>query len=111
MHFRNKERITFDHLVSMKKAGETGLVKVLRHGQEVEFTIKLGPVCYFSLKFKPSGAKSKLIKAMHNKSLMMEDNKADLCRVIMIGSRLLWKYMWINWNWSRFLNFHYLLQG
>lgn len=44
VHFRNKERITFDHLVSMKKAGETGLLRVLRDGKELEFTIKLGPV-------------------------------------------------------------------
>ena len=69
VHFRNKERITFDHLVSMKKAGETGLVKVLRHGQEVEFTIKLGPVCYFSFKFKLLDAKSKLIKQCTIKAL------------------------------------------
>lgn len=44
VHFRNKERITFDHLVSMKKAGETGSVRVLRDGKELEFTIKLGPI-------------------------------------------------------------------
>lgn len=44
VHFRNRERITFDHLVSLKKAGETGLVRVLRDGKELEFTIKLGPI-------------------------------------------------------------------
>lgn len=43
VHFRNRERITFDHLVSMKKAGETGAVKVLREGVQHEFHIKLGP--------------------------------------------------------------------
>nr|KJB49012.1 hypothetical protein B456_008G097600 [Gossypium raimondii] len=42
--FRNRERITFDHLVSMKKPNETALVKVLRNGQEHAFTITLQPV-------------------------------------------------------------------
>ncbi|OMO52713.1 Peptidase S1 [Corchorus olitorius] len=42
--FRNRERITFDHLVSMKKPNETGLVKVLRNGEEHEFTITLRPL-------------------------------------------------------------------
>ncbi|CAN8232727.1 unnamed protein product [Cochlearia groenlandica] len=40
---RNRERITFDHLVSMKKPNETALVKVLREGQEHEFSITLKP--------------------------------------------------------------------
>lgn len=44
MHFRNRERISFDHLVSMKKAGETAKVTVMRAGQELHFDIKLGPV-------------------------------------------------------------------
>ncbi|TYG40294.1 hypothetical protein E1A91_D12G077800v1 [Gossypium mustelinum] len=42
--FRNRERITFDHLVSMKKPNETALVKVLRNGEEHAFTITLQPV-------------------------------------------------------------------
>eukprot|EP01018_Ginkgo_biloba_P002689 Gb_08262 [translate_table: standard] len=44
VHFRNRERITFDHLVSMKKAGETGAVRVLRDGVQHEFNINLGPL-------------------------------------------------------------------
>ncbi|XP_021297490.1 protease Do-like 10, mitochondrial [Herrania umbratica] len=42
--FRNRERITFDHLVSMKKPNETALVKVLRNGEEHAFTITLRPL-------------------------------------------------------------------
>ncbi|KAL8544620.1 hypothetical protein ACS0TY_005010 [Phlomoides rotata] len=42
--FRNRERITFDHLVSMKKPEETAQVKVLRDGKEHEFTITLRPL-------------------------------------------------------------------
>ncbi|KAB2051851.1 hypothetical protein ES319_A12G080300v1 [Gossypium barbadense] len=42
--FRNRERITFDHLVSMKKPNETALVKLLRNGGEHAFTITLQPV-------------------------------------------------------------------
>ena len=42
--FRNRERITFDHLVTMKKPNETALVKVLRDGEEYEFSIILRPV-------------------------------------------------------------------
>ncbi|CAA7055811.1 unnamed protein product [Microthlaspi erraticum] len=44
VHFRNKERITFDHLVSMKKPDETALLKVLREGKEHEFSITLRPL-------------------------------------------------------------------
>lgn len=46
--FRNRERITFDHLVSMKKPGETAIIKVLRDGVEHEFTILLRPVSVIS---------------------------------------------------------------
>lgn len=53
MHFRNRERISFDHLVSMKKAGETAKVSVMRAGQELYFDIKLGPVCRTILIFFP----------------------------------------------------------
>ncbi|KAL0302958.1 UNVERIFIED_CONTAM: Protease Do-like 10, mitochondrial [Sesamum radiatum] len=42
--FRNRERITFDHLVSMKRPNDTARVKVLRDGKEHEFTITLRPV-------------------------------------------------------------------
>lgn len=42
--FRNRERITFDHLVSMKKPGEEALIKVLRDGVELEFNIALHPL-------------------------------------------------------------------
>lgn len=42
--FRNRERITFDHLVSMKKPNETAQIKVLRDGKEHEFTVTLRPV-------------------------------------------------------------------
>lgn len=42
--FRNRERITFDHLVSMKKPNDTAQVKVLRDGEEHEFTVILHPV-------------------------------------------------------------------
>eukprot|EP00252_Welwitschia_mirabilis_P006485 TRINITY_DN17373_c0_g2_i4.p1 TRINITY_DN17373_c0_g2~~TRINITY_DN17373_c0_g2_i4.p1 ORF type:complete len:218 (-),score=33.35 TRINITY_DN17373_c0_g2_i4:147-800(-) len=44
VHFRNRERISFNHLVSMKRAGETGLVKVLREGIEHELHVTLEPV-------------------------------------------------------------------
>ncbi|XP_047969771.1 protease Do-like 10, mitochondrial [Salvia hispanica] len=42
--FRNRERITFDHLVSMKKPDDTAQVKVLRDGEEHEFTVALRPL-------------------------------------------------------------------
>ncbi|VFQ92670.1 unnamed protein product [Cuscuta campestris] len=42
--FRNNERITFDHLVSMKKPNETAEVRVLRNGEELQFCIKLFPL-------------------------------------------------------------------
>ncbi|KAK6915798.1 PDZ domain [Dillenia turbinata] len=42
--FRNRERITFDHLVSMKKPNETAEVRVLRKGEELAFTITLQPL-------------------------------------------------------------------
>ncbi|XP_030513088.1 protease Do-like 10, mitochondrial [Rhodamnia argentea] len=42
--FRNRERITFDHLASMKKPNETALIKVLRDGKENEFSITLRPL-------------------------------------------------------------------
>ncbi|KAJ0017395.1 hypothetical protein Pint_11676 [Pistacia integerrima] len=41
--FRNRERITFDHLVSMKKPNEKCLLKVLRDAKEHEFSITLRP--------------------------------------------------------------------
>ncbi|MBA0562697.1 hypothetical protein Golob_007722 [Gossypium lobatum] len=54
--FRNRERITFDHLVSMKKPNETALVKVLRNGEEHAFTITLQPVSVvFTSMVKMSG--------------------------------------------------------
>ncbi|EOA14800.1 hypothetical protein CARUB_v10028106mg, partial [Capsella rubella] len=37
--FRKKERINFEHLVTLKKSGETVLLKVLRKGKEHEFNI------------------------------------------------------------------------
>ncbi|KAJ0771411.1 putative peptidase Do [Helianthus annuus] len=42
--FRNRERITFDHLVSMKKPNETALVRILRDGEELELTVTLRPL-------------------------------------------------------------------
>ncbi|XP_042500881.1 protease Do-like 10, mitochondrial isoform X5 [Macadamia integrifolia] len=42
--FRNRERIAFDHLVSMKKPNETAEVRVLRDGVENEFSITLQPL-------------------------------------------------------------------
>ncbi|KAL2645540.1 hypothetical protein AAZV13_05G000400 [Glycine max] len=42
--FRNRERITFDHLVSMKKPNEKALVRVLRDGQEHELSSILQPI-------------------------------------------------------------------
>ncbi|KAI5330687.1 PREDICTED: protease Do [Prunus dulcis] len=42
--FRNRERITFDHLVSMKKPNETAVVRVLRDGEEYEINITLRPL-------------------------------------------------------------------
>ncbi|PIA29567.1 hypothetical protein AQUCO_05800005v1 [Aquilegia coerulea] len=42
--FRNRERITFDHLVSMKKPNETAKIRVLRDGIQYEFTVTLQPV-------------------------------------------------------------------
>ncbi|KAK3411238.1 hypothetical protein EUGRSUZ_I00006 [Eucalyptus grandis] len=41
--FRNRERITFDHLASMKKPNETALIRVLRDGEVKEFSIALRP--------------------------------------------------------------------
>ncbi|XP_027922456.1 protease Do-like 10, mitochondrial [Vigna unguiculata] len=42
--FRNRERITFDHLVSMKKPNEKAVVRVLRDGQEHDLSIILQPI-------------------------------------------------------------------
>ncbi|XP_045812593.1 protease Do-like 10, mitochondrial [Trifolium pratense] len=42
--FRNRERITFDHLVSMKKLNEKAVVRVMRDGQELELSIILRPI-------------------------------------------------------------------
>ncbi|XP_056159207.1 protease Do-like 10, mitochondrial isoform X2 [Syzygium oleosum] len=42
--FRNRERITFDHLASMKTPNETALIRVLRDGKENEFSITLRPL-------------------------------------------------------------------
>ncbi|KAI4324393.1 hypothetical protein L6164_023936 [Bauhinia variegata] len=42
--FRNRERITFDHLVSMKKPNETAIVRILRDGEEHEFNVILRDV-------------------------------------------------------------------
>lgn len=44
--FRNRERITFDHLVSMKKLNEKAVVRVLRDSQEIELSITLQPVSF-----------------------------------------------------------------
>ncbi|WMV53357.1 hypothetical protein MTR67_046742 [Solanum verrucosum] len=41
--FRNRERIAFDHLVSMKKPNETAELKVLRNGEAHDFKITLHP--------------------------------------------------------------------
>lgn len=46
--FRNRERITFDHLVSMKKPEEKASLTVLREGVEHEFNITLRPVSLVS---------------------------------------------------------------
>lgn len=46
--FRNRERITFDHLVSMKKPNETAIVKILRDGEELELTVTLRPVSHLT---------------------------------------------------------------
>ncbi|MED6183275.1 Protease Do-like 10, mitochondrial [Stylosanthes scabra] len=42
--FRNRERITFDHLVSMKQPNENAVIKVLRDGKELELNIILRPL-------------------------------------------------------------------
>ncbi|CAD5323270.1 unnamed protein product [Arabidopsis thaliana] len=42
--FRNEERISFNHFISMKKPDENILVKVLRKGKEHEYNISLKPV-------------------------------------------------------------------
>ncbi|KAK7243372.1 hypothetical protein RIF29_38166 [Crotalaria pallida] len=42
--FRNRERITFDHLVSMKQPNEKAIVRVLRDGEEHELSIILQPL-------------------------------------------------------------------
>ncbi|XP_050207732.1 protease Do-like 10, mitochondrial isoform X2 [Mercurialis annua] len=42
--FRNRERITFDHLVSMKKPNETALLRILRDGEEQEYSITARPL-------------------------------------------------------------------
>lgn len=44
--FRNRERITFDHLVSMKKLNEKAIVRVMRDSQELELSIILQPVSF-----------------------------------------------------------------
>ncbi|KAG6557603.1 hypothetical protein Mapa_000880 [Marchantia paleacea] len=44
VHFRNRERISFDHLVSMKKAGETAKLTVMRDGRTMDVDVKLAPL-------------------------------------------------------------------
>ncbi|CAA7022500.1 unnamed protein product [Microthlaspi erraticum] len=41
VHFQRKEWLDLNHLVSMKKPGETALVKILRHGKEHVFHVGL----------------------------------------------------------------------
>lgn len=59
---RKKERITFDHMVSMKKPNETALVKVLREGKEHEFCITLRPVSQFVTNCRTGQSSSDLNK-------------------------------------------------
>ncbi|KAJ7973654.1 Protease Do-like [Quillaja saponaria] len=42
--FRNRERITFDHLVTMKKPNETAMIRILRNAEEHELSITLRPL-------------------------------------------------------------------
>ncbi|KAF3496042.1 hypothetical protein DY000_02052982 [Brassica cretica] len=42
--FWENERISFNYLISMKKPGETSMIKVLRRGKEHEYNINLKPV-------------------------------------------------------------------
>ncbi|CAI5986124.1 unnamed protein product [Closterium sp. NIES-64] len=42
--FRKRERLPFDYLVSLKPVGETARVSVLRHGQPMDFHIRLNPI-------------------------------------------------------------------
>ncbi|XP_002971553.2 protease Do-like 10, mitochondrial [Selaginella moellendorffii] len=42
--FRNRERISFVHLVTMKREGESAALRVLRDGKEINFNVKLAPV-------------------------------------------------------------------
>ncbi|KAG2314745.1 hypothetical protein Bca52824_017867 [Brassica carinata] len=42
--FWGNKRISFNYLISMKKPGETSLIKVLRRGKEHEYIINLKPV-------------------------------------------------------------------
>lgn len=42
--FRKQDRVSFKHLVSMKKSCDTASFKVLREGKEHEFNISLKPV-------------------------------------------------------------------
>ncbi|KAI4304173.1 hypothetical protein MLD38_039723 [Melastoma candidum] len=42
--FRNRERLTLDHLESMKKPGDTALLHVLRDGVEHEFSVVIRPL-------------------------------------------------------------------
>ncbi|WZZ78514.1 hypothetical protein YC2023_099086 [Brassica napus] len=42
--FWENERISFYYLISMKKPGETSMIKVLRRGKEHEYNINLKPV-------------------------------------------------------------------
>lgn len=47
--FRKKERINFEHLVTLKKSGEAVLLKVLRKGKEQEFNIIVRHVSHLAL--------------------------------------------------------------
>ncbi|GBG79801.1 hypothetical protein CBR_g30063 [Chara braunii] len=42
--FRRKERISFDYLVSLKKAGESGRLTILREGVQMDLDVIIGPV-------------------------------------------------------------------
>ncbi|KAL6197775.1 hypothetical protein ACLB2K_027569 [Fragaria x ananassa] len=79
VHFRNRERIAFDHLVSMKKPNETAVVRVLRDGKEYEFIITLQPVLMDDINAGYERLAEVQVKKVNGKEV---ENLKHLCQLV-----------------------------
>ncbi|CAA7049087.1 unnamed protein product [Microthlaspi erraticum] len=77
--FRKQERVTFTHLVSMKKLCETVLLKVLRDGKEHEFNISVKPILEDDINAGYSSYEDLQVKKVNGVEV---DNLKQLCQLI-----------------------------